>query len=250
MATLAGVFAASHMPPMVNAPHAIPPELFAEASAAYATLGERLRAAHPDVLVIVAPDHFQNFFIDNLPAFCVGLGDEHGGPVEPWMKGAPASFAGHPALGAHVLQALYDADFEPALSYRLRLDHGYALPLRFTAFTPPAIVPIVVNNVQAPMPSVRRCHALGRVPTMGRIDRAFDAGFLERMRAPDSAALCAYMTAHIDAAGNGAQEMRNWVVARGAAADAPLEIIFYRAIPQWFTGMCIGAWPVREEHRS
>ena len=69
MASLAGVFAASHMPPMVNAPDAAGPEVRREAFAAYETLGRRLRACAPDVLVIVGPDHFQNFFVDNLPGF-------------------------------------------------------------------------------------------------------------------------------------------------------------------------------------
>ena len=39
-----------------------------------------------DVLVVVSPDHWVNFFINNLPAICIGIGDEHDGPPEPFMK--------------------------------------------------------------------------------------------------------------------------------------------------------------------
>ena len=38
--------------------------------AGYDEVARRLRAAQPDVVLMVASDHFQSFFLDNMPAFC------------------------------------------------------------------------------------------------------------------------------------------------------------------------------------
>jgi protocatechuate 4,5-dioxygenase beta chain len=279
VARLVGVFAASHMPPMVNAPDAAGPQVRAEAFAAYASLGERLRACAAEALVLVGPDHFQNFFVDNLPGILVGVGESHEGPAEPWMKGAPERFVGHPALGAHLLDSLYGAGFEPAFSLHLRLDHGYALPLRFGGIgEAPPIVPVVINAVQPPFPRVARCYALGAAiadavrtfpggervavlasdglshsigePDMGRIDTEFDAGFLRHMGESEPQALLNFAERNIHAAGNGAQEMRNWVVAHGAAGGTGFEKLYYRAVPEWFTGLCLATWNLEERTNS
>jgi hypothetical protein len=46
----------------------------------------------------------------------------------------------------------------------------------------------------------------------------------------------------IDRAGNGAQETRNWLVARGAAGAGQFESLYYRAIPEWYTGLGLAEW--------
>lgn len=40
-------------------------------------------------------------------------------------------------------------------------------------------------------------------------------------------------------AGNGAQEIRNWLSAAGLAGDAPLRTLAYEAIPEWLTGTAV-----------
>jgi hypothetical protein len=77
---------------------------------------------------------------------------------------------------------------------------------------------------------------------MGAVDSQFDHGVLERMGAPDDNALVAFMDRTIDRAGNGAQETRNWLVARGAAGSSRFEPLYYRAIPEWYTGLGIAQW--------
>ena len=48
------------------------------------------------------------------------------------------------------------------MSHRLTLDHGFCLPLwRMGIEKIPPIVPIVVNEVDDPMPTMRRCLAFG-----------------------------------------------------------------------------------------
>jgi 2,3-dihydroxyphenylpropionate 1,2-dioxygenase len=45
-------------------------------------------------------------------------------------------------------------------------------------------------------------------------------------------------------AGNGAQEIRNWLSAAGLAGDAPLRTLSYEAIPEWLTGTAVARFEV------
>ncbi len=74
MAELAGVFAASHGPMIVRNWEKLTAGEKERLDAAFLELGRRIRAARPDVLVVISPDHWVNFFLDNLPAICVGTG--------------------------------------------------------------------------------------------------------------------------------------------------------------------------------
>ena len=37
------------------------------------------------MVVIVSNEHFTDFFLEGFPARCIGLGDHHERPVEPWL---------------------------------------------------------------------------------------------------------------------------------------------------------------------
>src|SRR5258708_32837410 len=86
MARLVGVFASSHAPLIIRGWKDVKPANQKELSSSLTELGRRIKAARPDVLIEIAPDHWVNFFINNLPSICVGMGEEHEGPAEPWMK--------------------------------------------------------------------------------------------------------------------------------------------------------------------
>ena len=86
MADLVGVFAASHGPIIARDWEMMPAGHRASWRPRFDEIGRRLRACRPDVLVVISPDHWVNFFISNLPAVCIGIGDEHDGPPEPFMR--------------------------------------------------------------------------------------------------------------------------------------------------------------------
>ena len=44
----------------------------------------------------------------------------------------------------------------------------------------------------------------------------------------------------VEVGGNGAQEIRNWLLVAGVAQDAPLEVLAYAAVPEWHTGSAVG----------
>ena len=166
MAELVGSFAASHGPNIARMWGNLKDETREWVEAGFGEMGRRLQALEPDVLIVHSTDHWVNFFLDNIPAFCVGIGDEHDGPPEPFMKPVfpQETLPGHAGLGRHLLNSAFAADFDPAFSGRLKLDHGICVPIWRLGLDPmPAIVPVLMNFVGKPFPSPRRCLAWGRM---------------------------------------------------------------------------------------
>ena len=272
MARLVGAFAASHGPLIARDWERLPAPLRDRLAGNFRALGRRLADARPDVLIAVSPDHWVNFFIDNLPSICIGIGAEHQGPPEPFLADFPhKTIAGDPGLGRHILETALGEDFEPSFSHRLILDHGFCIPLlRMELPVLPRIVPIIVNALEPPMPSVRRCLAWGKLlaravaaypgpervailasgglshsigePTMGEIDAGFDRGCIAAFGAADDSGLVDFLEPALKATGNGGHEVRNWVVAHGAAGGSGFELLDYFPAPEIYVGCAFAAW--------
>jgi aromatic ring-opening dioxygenase catalytic subunit (LigB family) len=275
MAELVEVLAASHAPLIARDWPKLPRHHQERLTAAFRALGARLDRAKADVLIVVSPDHWINFFIDNLPSLCIGVGEEHEGPPEPFLKDFPwRPVPGHAALACHIQAVALANDFEPSVSHRMKLDHGFCLPLwRMEPAPLPRVVPIVVNTVEAPFPRVARCLAWGKLiakavasyseplrvallatgglshsigeATMGAIDEGFDrrcvAAFADGREQP----LIEFLEAEMDAAGNGSHECRNWIVAHGAAGSRGFALVDYVPVPEVYVGCGFAAWNLR-----
>src|SRR5437764_13640208 len=92
-----------------------------EVRAALRGLGERITAFDPELVFQFSPDHYNAFFYDLMPPFCLGvqasgIGDweTHAGPLR-----VPQDIA----LGAHAAAA--QAGIDLALSWRMEVDHGF-----------------------------------------------------------------------------------------------------------------------------
>jgi aromatic ring-opening dioxygenase catalytic subunit (LigB family) len=273
MAELVGAFAASHGPLIVREWESVPPEQKTRMSAGFRELGRRVMAAKADAIVVVSPDHWSNFFLDNIPAICIGVGETHDGPPEPWMKAFPhRSIAGHAGLAMHVAETALDEGFEPSVSHRLKLDHGICIPLwRMELGKLPRIVPMLLNSIEAPMPSLKRCYEWGRLlrraiesyagplrvailgtgglshsigeKTMGAIYEDFDRETLRRFSGGEKD-LLAYLEKQLPTHGNGSEEVRNWLVAHGAAGGRGFELVDYLPVPSVIVGCGFAAWRV------
>lgn len=271
MAELVGAYAASHGPLLVRAWEAIPADQKKRLSFAYQELGRRLTAANPDVLVVIAPDHWSNFFLDNLPSVCIGVGAENDGPPEAWMKDYPhRTIQGHPDFAFHLLKSSLENSFEPAISHRLKLDHGFCIPLwKMGLGKLPRIVPIVINSIEPPLPSISRCLEWGRLlkkaitsyekdirvailatgglshsigeKTMGAIDQVLDEECI-RLFSSSEEKLLKFLEKKLPSAGNGTEEIRNWLVAHGAAGGRGFELVDYLPVPAVYVGCGYAAW--------
>jgi 2,3-dihydroxyphenylpropionate 1,2-dioxygenase len=70
------------------------------------------------------------------------------------------------------------------------------------------------------------------------IEPEFDRRFLSAFTAGDVAEYCAMSSDEVEkAAGNGAQELRTWLVAAGAVPTGTGRVLSYEPLPEWLTGM-------------
>jgi len=261
--TIAYSLAMSHAPGMASAPDAPPAWQRNRFFAAAHEARQRLEDARPDLIVAIAPDHFANFFVDNMPAFCIGLNERYGGPVEKWLGMDTLSVPGTPDFARQLLWTAFDDELEMAFSESLRLEHGLVVPLQL--LRPEMDIPILwimINCLVPPLPSLRRCNQLGQIirkvverrpervailgtgglshapgaPEAGYIDEAFDRKFLALLNEGDSKGVVGLSDDRIDKAGFGAWEIRPWVTVMGAVPERCGRVLAYEAVEEWDTG--------------
>jgi len=119
----------------------------------------------PDVAVVFYNDHGLNFFLDKLPTFAVGAAAEYRNEDEGW--GIPVSRAvpGDPALSWHLINALIADEFDVTICQEMLVDHAVTIPMALMwpgERWPVTIIPVSINTVQHPLPSLARCFKLGR----------------------------------------------------------------------------------------
>jgi 2,3-dihydroxyphenylpropionate 1,2-dioxygenase len=76
----------------------------------------------------------------------------------------------------------------------------------------------------------------------GAVNEEFDRAFLGVLEVGGAAGFVREWSNERvqEVGGNGAQEIRNWLLVAGAAEDAPLEVLAYAAVPEWHTGSAVG----------
>jgi 2,3-dihydroxyphenylpropionate 1,2-dioxygenase len=242
----------------------------------YAKLGElreRLEATRPDAIVIVAAEHFANFFMNNMPAYCVGMADEYEGPIEDeaWLAIRRRKVPGNAALSRRIIETLLE-DIDVAYAEEWKFDHGIMVPLNF--LTPRYDLPVIPVNVNCqgpPLTPLKRAYAFGRAlrrvfdaqperialigtggishwpatPDSGTINEAWDRDFLQRFLANDREALTAYTDEEtLRDAGQGGFEIRTFLTVAGATQGATGELLFYAPIPIFAVGCTVATMRV------
>ena len=133
-----------------------------EVQGALKTVRESVLAWRPDRLVLVGPDHYNGFFNELMPPFCLGTEATAVGDY-----GTPAGALNVPAVEAEALaEWLMDHDIDVAVSRRMKVDHGFAqvLEIIWDGLDTPPVLPLFMNSVAQPgIPRVRRCIQVGRV---------------------------------------------------------------------------------------
>lgn len=274
MGSIAGAFAASHSPGISGWPERVPEQKRIAIEQGYAEARRRLDEIAPDVVIAVSVEHFTNFHLGNLPAFAVATGESYLGPVTEemaqFLRVPQHRYPGHAELGRFLYEFALASDFDPSLvEGGLDFDENFCVP--FHLLDPDSrypLVPVIVNGVNPPWPTPRRCYDFGRMirrgveswpsservvvigtgglshwvglPEAGQVNTEFDNDFLARLRAGDPDDLVRYTNAEIDAAGNGAHEIRTWLVAAGAAGT-PFDVLAYEPVPEWLTGTAVAA---------
>jgi protocatechuate 4,5-dioxygenase, beta chain len=143
-----------------------------------------LARTKPDVAVVFYNDHGLNFFLDKLPTFAVGAAAEYRSEDEGWGIPVSRTVPGDAALSWHIINALVADDFDVTMCQEMLIDHAVTIPMALMwpaaaaakagAATPwpVKIVPVEINTVQHPLPSLKRCFALGR--SIGRAIETYE----------------------------------------------------------------------------
>ncbi|MFI4928208.1 MAG: class III extradiol dioxygenase family protein [Burkholderiales bacterium] len=118
----------------------------------------------PDVAVVFYNAPGLNFFLDKMPTFAVGAAPEYRNADEGWGIPTLPPFRGELDLSWHVIEHLVDREFDITTCQEMLVDHAFTLPLKlfWPQGVPVTVVPICINTVQFPLPSARRCYALGQ----------------------------------------------------------------------------------------
>jgi protocatechuate 4,5-dioxygenase beta chain len=141
----------------------------------YLPVRKWLEEVKPDVAVMFYNDHGLNFFLDKMPTFAVGAAPEYRNADEGWGIPTLPPFKGQPDLSWHLIEHLVAKDFDITTCQEMLVDHAFTLPLKlfWPQEVPVTTVPICINTVQFPLPSARRCYALGQA--VGEAIRSWDS---------------------------------------------------------------------------
>lgn len=223
------VFAAamSHAPHISAFPELAEPSQREAIYSAMSELGRQLRAADPDVLVLVSSDHFTNLSPAESTQFLVGSGSVFHGPVEDWIGIEKRQVNGSMRDAAEIFGEIAHVASRVRAA-PVRLEHGVMTPLRWLdpdGLLP--LVPVLQNCMIPPLPALAECYAVGdalaRVaartglrlavvgtgglshspgaPEAGYIDEGFDREFLELLRHAEIARILGLPGDRVDRAG-------------------------------------------------
>ncbi|MGH7090381.1 MAG: hypothetical protein ACREFQ_15905 [Stellaceae bacterium] len=268
MAELCLGIATSHLAHIVNARALAAPAELDAFDAGFRRLAAALDRARPDVSLIVSAEHVTQFFIDTMPAFCIGMLEAFTGPVE-----ARNRDVGYPrrtvpsdyGFARHLVERGLDEGVDWAVAESWDADHGIMVPLfKLDPTGRHPMVPLFINCASPPMPSPRRCFEVGQwlaqaiarwdagkrvaiiatgglshsvgTEQQGYIDEAFDRRFLDAFCAGDGAWLSRLTDAAILPAGFATSEVRSWIMLAGAFAGRHAERVMYQPIRGFDTG--------------
>jgi 2,3-dihydroxyphenylpropionate 1,2-dioxygenase len=240
--------------------------------AAYRAMREQLRAAHPDALVVVAAEHFANFFMNNMPSYAIGMADRYTGPIEDpaWLGIPRTTIPGNAALSQQLIREIMQT-VDVAFAEEWRFDHGIMVPLSFLtpAYDLP-VVPVNINCQGPPLTPLHRAWAFGEAlrraadlvpqrlalvgtggishwpatPDSGKINEEWDRQLLDRWVRNDKAALLSYsdLDTYRDA-GQGGFEIRTFISV-AAAARGRGQLQHYAPIPIFAVGCTIATMDI------
>jgi len=230
-----------------------------------------IEAAKVDAIVVIAAEHFANFFMDNMPTFAMGMADFYDGPIEDaaWLGIDKFRAPGNRDLSERMIKEVM-ATVDVSYAEEWKFDHGIAVPLHF--LTPAFDVPVIPANINCqgpPLTPLPRAWAFGEAlrraadavperiaivgtggishwpatPDSGKINEPWDRDFLDRWSRNDKQALLDYddTTVYADA-GQGGFEIRTFITVSGAVAGATGTVHFYAPIPIFAVGCTIASY--------
>ncbi len=146
------------------------PEILAEIEADVFAARQRIADFDPELVILFAPDHYNGFFYDVMPSFCIGMAADAIGDF-----GSVSGTLSVPYdLAEQCAASVLDSGVDAAVSYRMQVDHGFAQPLEslLGGLDSLPVIPVFVNCIAKPLPSFKRARMLGEA--VGRFARGLN----------------------------------------------------------------------------
>ncbi len=269
MGEIVAAIGTAHAPQLLTRPDSEDPRQLEEMEKAFRTLQGRLAELRPDVVLILANDHVENFYLNVVPPFVVFTGTEARGH----FAGLDFRYRGHPELARALLEEGLRLGVDLAYSQNAYLGHSFVVPLHYLLPDPaPAVIPFFVNTYLPPQPWPNRCYQVGQA--LGEIirrrpervalvasgglshypgtdlyphpDNDFDAELLKSIQAGELHHLAAFTPMELDRHGN--LELLQWLVMLGIMGhEPPCELVTYQ--PSWHHGYAMIWWDMQAPAR-
>lgn len=259
----------SHAPGITGRADQAEPELKHGFRDALGHMRDALKASKPDVLVVVAAEHFANFFFNNMPAYSMGMADFYDGPIEDenWLGIQRVRIPGNADLSDRMIRSIMNYT-DLGYAQEWKFDHGIMVPLHF--LTPDFKLPVIPVNINCqcpPLTPLHRTYEFGRAlrkacdsvpervaivgtggishwpatPDSGKVNVKWDKDFLERWKNNDREALLSYSDEETYRdAGQGGFEIRTFIAISGATEGVTGDVWYYEPIPIYAVGCTVG----------
>lgn len=159
MGRIVAGMATVHAPQLFTRPPEEDPRKLDASVEAMRRLGKVLDDTRPDALIVFASDHMETFFLQSVPTFCM-VASEKANTAFVGRTWAPRI---HQGLAEGLLEGLVQKEFDMAYSQDALLGHSFAAPFEWVlGGRDIPVVPIFINTYLPPLPSARRCAALGK----------------------------------------------------------------------------------------
>jgi len=255
--------------------------------ASFATLRARFEAYRPDALIMVSDDHsemYDEHACNPSLAMFIGkrgkgvLGLRRGESLDD-ENAATITIDCHEELSEFVAAGLVRRDFDLTVTRQeethsigrrnIGMGHGFSrlAPKLMTNLSVPAVL-IWLNCYYEPLPTARRCLALGRAladtlkdraeriailgtgglshdprgPRAGWIDEPLDRAVLKAFAEGDPDRLSVLYQLESDTFHGGTGEIRNWLVAGAAMGACKATVVDYMPIHHAVTGVAFAYW--------
>jgi 2,3-dihydroxyphenylpropionate 1,2-dioxygenase len=269
MGEVVAAFATAHAPQLITRPPDEKPDQLDASIAAMRDLGNILDETRPDAIIFLGSDHLETFSLTCYPTFAIVAGNT-----------AVAKFGGrefnhpiHREMAEDMLHKLVERDFDIAYSEDAELGHTFATPFQYVIEKRQIpVVPFFTNVYLPPLPSPRRCLALGAAIAdiiKGRRERVcilasggmshypgtwkyptpefeFDRWLISELEAGRTESLLNMTSEQLDETGN--TELLTWITLFGAIGNIPGELLQYT--PTWHHGHGFMRFLPKRERRN
>jgi 2,3-dihydroxyphenylpropionate 1,2-dioxygenase len=258
MGQIVAAGATVHAPQFFSYP---PTEDFAQLDAGIAAMRQlghqMLDETQPEAVIVVGSDHLETFFLSAVPTFAL-IGGER---VKAAFAGRSYDVPCHP-MSEGLIEHLVASGFDMVYSQDAVLGHAFAAPFEWVIEKRDIpVVAMFVNTYLPPLPTARRCAALGEaiaaylgkrpervaIIASGGLSHYpgtwkypqpaydFDRWAIAQMERGNTEAILSLSNRQIDEVGN--TEILTWAVMMGAIGAQRGELLTYQ--PTWHHGHAV-----------